>query len=277
MRRNKIKIPRSCTHKFRTGILYEVDYAGGKYIFILPTIPILKQNLFGFMVITDKNRDHIPNVEVDYIMSAMPITLPDGTEGYIDLLNIHVLSFNDMDKASSIGAIGDAYDPRTMKIIPRSLIIRYLADAYKSAVGCGGYCNSDLNMPSVSIGVNTKISAGPRTNLIVESAIVKCQSTNDNGVNKRHIVPFNFNPPITNDNGVITYDGVRIRSRLDSDARTWSDSEIGYFLYKYSDSNNRDAMAAELGGSAEQLKSKYSEVIHEYKLRKDRNHWGFIK
>jgi hypothetical protein len=155
-------------NKIQTGVFYEVDYAGGKYIFILPAIPLNKKNLFGFMVITDKNRDRIPNIEDDHILSAVPITLPDGTNGYIDLINIHVLSFDNVNKAPILGVIGDVYDTDTMKIIPQSYIKRYLADKYKLAVGCE-FDDIKLNIETVAIDVNTNIRVNK------EAAIAKCQ------------------------------------------------------------------------------------------------------
>lgn len=156
------------TNKIQTGLFYEVDYAGGKYIFILPAIPLNKKNLFGFMVITNENRDHIPNIEDNHILSAIPITLPDGTNGYIDLINIHVLSFNDVNKAPILGAISDVYDTDTMKIIPQSFIKRYLVDKYKLAVGCD-FDDIKLNIETVSIDVNTNIRVKQ------EAEITKCQ------------------------------------------------------------------------------------------------------
>lgn len=155
-------------NKIQTGVFYEVDYAGGKYIFILPAIPLNKKNLFGFMVITDKNRDHIPNIEDNHILSALPIMLPDGTNGYIDLINIHVLSFDNANKAPILGVIGDVYDTDTMKIIPQSFIKRYLADKYKLAVGCE-FDDIKLNIETVAIDVNTNIRVNK------EAAIAKCQ------------------------------------------------------------------------------------------------------
>jgi hypothetical protein len=85
----------------------------------------------------------------------------------------------------------------------------------------------------------------------VESAIAKCQSTNDNEVKK--------------------YDDAPIRSILDRCIITWSDVEIGYFLYNYSDPNNRDAMAKELGISSDGLYSMYTEVLNEYRRRRCKN------
>lgn len=155
-------------NKIQTGLFYDVDYAGGKYIFILPSIPLNKKNLFGFMVITDKNRDHIPNIEDDHILSAIPITLPDGTNGYIDLINIHVLSYDSICKSTILGAIGDVYDADTMKIIPQSFIKRYLADKYKLAVGCD-FDDIKINIETVSIDVNTNIRVKQ------EAEIAKCQ------------------------------------------------------------------------------------------------------
>ena len=82
----------------------------------------------------------------------------------------------------------------------------------------------------------------------VESDIDKCQSTNDNEVKK--------------------YDAAPIRSILDRCIITWSDVEIGYFLYNYSDPNNRDAMANELGLSSDGLYAMYAEVLSEYRKRR---------
>ena len=267
---------RSDTYKFYTGALYEVDYASGKHTFILPTIPIHKQNLFGFMVITDKNRDLISDIEDDdaiNLHTIMPISLPDGTNGCIDLLNIHVLSFDDMCKAPIIGAIGNGYDPITMKIIPRPVIMRYIKDKYKLAVGCHGCYDIELKMPSVHIvpiDVNSEVHAGFGINSILKTVIDKCYD--EAGT---HVCP-PLDPPITNDNGVIKCDGVRISSMLDRYIRTWPDTDIGYFLYRYSDSNNRDAMAKGLGLSSDELEDKYIEVRGEYRRRKRKNLWGFI-
>lgn len=339
-------------NKIQTGIFYEVDYAGGKYIFILPAIPLNKKNLFGFMVITDKNRDHIPNIEDDHILSAIPIMLPDGTNGYIDLINIHVLSFDDVNKAPILGVISDIYDTDTMKIIPQSFIKRYLADKYKLAVGCD-FDDIKLNIETIAIDVNTNIRVNK------EAAIAKCQfppadddhdknelSLNEkthnteekhkriraidmsdeeladfvdnykhgsrnslilkyglkssgslyakfiavrnelekrklnreiynSNVNKNTDDPSNIST--TDDSDVIKYDGVPISNGIDHPTYSisfWSDAEIGYFLHKYSDSNNHDAMAKELGLSPAGLISKNSDVKRGYAHRKNANKWG---
>lgn len=350
-------------NKIQTGVFYEVDYAGGKYIFILPAIPLNKKNLFGFMVITNENRDHIPNIEDNHILSAIPITLPDGTNGYIDLINIHVLSFDNVNKAPILGVIGDVYDTDTMKIIPQSYIKRYLADKYKLAVGCE-FDDIKLNIETVAIDVNTNIRVKK------EAAIAKCQfppaddnhdkdglcdddalvihrsSPDEKKSNKeekhkrirvknmsdeelanfvdnykhgnreklrkeydiasygglrnkfdtvcaelekrklnREIINPNLhkntdnpsNIPNTDDNEVIKYDGVPISNGIDHPTYSvsfWSDAEIGYFLHKYSDSNNHDIMAKELGLSPAGLISKNSDVKRGYEHRKNSNKWG---
>lgn len=346
------------TNKIQTGLFYEVDYAGGKYIFILPAIPLNKKNLFGFMVITNENRDHIPNIEDNHILSAIPITLPDGTNGYIDLINIHVLSFNDVNKAPILGVISDLYDTDSMKIIPQSFIKRYLADKYKLAVGCE-FDDIKLNIETVAIDVNTNIGANK------EAAITECQfpPADDNhdknglceddrhspdeknynkeekpkrirvknmtdeeladfvdnykhgdknslrikyGLNsfeglyskfvavrneleKRKLNREVYSPNVykntddpsnistTDDGEIIKYDGVPISNGIDHPTYSitfWSDAEIGYFLHKYSDSNNHDAMAKELGLSPAGLISKNSDVKRNYEHRKNSNKWG---
>lgn len=350
-------------NKIQTGLFYEVDYAGGKYIFILPAIPLNKKNLFGFMVITNENRDHIPNIEDDHILSAIPITLPDGTNGYIDLINIHVLSFNDVSEASILGAIGDVYDADTMKIIPQSFIKRYLADKYKLAVGCD-FDDIKLNIETVSIDVNTNIRVkqeaeiakcqfppaddnhdkdglceddvqvihhhspdekkinkeekhkrirvknmtdeeladfvdtykhGSKNSLRLKYGLISSQSlygkfvavrnelekrklnreVYNSNINKNTDNPSNIST--TDDSGVIKYDGVPISNGINHPTYSvsfWSDAEIGYFLHKYSDSNNHEAMAKELGLSPAGLISKNSDVKRGYAHRKNANKWG---
>jgi hypothetical protein len=240
-----IKMKNLIANKIQTGLFYEVDYAGGKYIFILPAIPLNKKNLFGFMVITNENRDHIPNIEDNHILSAIPITLPDGTNGYIDLINIHVLSFNDVNKAPILGAISDVYDTDTMKIIPQSFIKRYLVDKYKLAVGCD-FDDIKLNIETVSIDVNTNISVNK------EAAIAECQ----------------FPPADDNhDKNELCEDAVeehhkRIR------IKNMSDEELADFVDKYRH-GNREELGKEYhiksyGG----LRNRYLIVCDELKKRK---------
>jgi hypothetical protein len=255
MRRNKIKIPRSCTHKFKTGILYEADYAGGKYIFILPTIPILKQNLFGFMVITNENRDHIPNIEDNHILSALPIMLPDGTNGYIDLINIHVLSFVDVNKAPILGVIGDLYDTDTMKIIPQSFIKRYLADKYKLAVGCE-FDDIKLNIETVAIDVNTSISVNK------EATIAECQfpPADDNHDKNGLCEDDCHSPDEKNYNKEEKPKRIRIKNM--------SDEELADFVDKYRHGNReklrKECHIKSYGG----LRNRYLIVCDELKKRK---------
>ena len=334
-------------NKIQTGVFYEVDYAGGKYIFILPAIPLNKKNLFGFMVITNENRDHIPNIEDDHILSAVPITLPDGRNGHIDLINIHVLSFDDVNKAPILGVISDVYDIDSMQLIPQSFIKRYLADKYKLAAGCE-FDDIKLNIETVAIDVNTNIRVKK------EAAIAECQfpPADDNhdknglcedaveehykrlrvkkmsdeeladfvdkyrhgdreklgkeyhiksytGLRNRYLIVCGelekrklnreiVNPNLckntddpsnipTTDDDVIKYDGVPISNGISHPSYSisfWSDAEIGYFLHKYSDSNNHEAMAKELNLSPAGLISKNSDVKRGYEHRKNSNKWG---
>ena len=242
-------------NKIQTGVFYEVDYAGGKYIFILPAIPLNKKNLFGFMVITDKNRDRIPNIEDDHILSAVPITLPDGTNGYIDLINIHVLSFDNVNKAPIPGVISDVYDTDSMQIVSQSSIKRYLADKYKLAVGCE-FDDIKLNIETVAIDVNTNIRVNK------EVAIAKCQfpPADDNHDKNELCEDDRRSPDEKNFNKEKTHKRIRVKNM--------SDEELADFVDNYKH-GNREKLEKEYdittsGG----LRNKFDTVCTELEKRK---------
>ena len=242
-------------NKIQTGVFYEVDYAGGKYIFILPAIPLNKKNLFGFMVITNENRDHIPNIEDDHILSAVPIRLPDGTNGHIDLINIHVLSFDDVNKAPILGVISDVYDTDTMKIIPQSFIKRYLADKYKLAVGCE-FDDIKLNIETVAIDVNTNIRVKK------EAAIAECQfPPADDSHDKDGLCEDDHHSP-DEKNFIKAEKHKRIR------IKNMSDEELADFVDKYRH-GNREKLKKEYNiTTSGGLRNRYLIVCGELEKRK---------